>query len=116
MTWEVVQAIALAFPGTEESTSYGTPSFKVAGRIVTRLRAEDDSLVFLDVNFDEREVLLEADPVTFHITPHYKDHPVILARLAEVHSGTVTSFLERRWRSVAPRRLVKLYDARSRLT
>jgi hypothetical protein len=110
MTWEDVRAIALALPEVEESTSYGTPAFKVKGKFLTRLRTEDDSLVFVDVPFDEREMLMEAAPEIFHITPHYKDHPSVLARLATVDPGSVRGFLERRWRNIAPKRVVKAFD------
>ena len=112
MTWDEVRAIALSLPGVEESTSYGTPSFKVNGKFLTRLRPEDDSLVLVDVPFDEREMLIAAEPATFHITPHYKDYPSVLARLATVHPGSLRNFLERRWRRVAPKRLVKTYDGK----
>jgi hypothetical protein len=111
MTWDEVRQIALSFPGVEESTAYGTPAFKVAGKFLTRLRPEDDSLVLVDVPFDEREMLMDADPETFHITPHYQNYPSVLARLARVHPGSLANFLERRWRNVAPRKLVKAHDA-----
>jgi hypothetical protein len=110
MTWEEVRAIALSLPGVEEGTSYGTPGFKVKGKFLTRLRREDDSLVLVDVGFDEREMLMEAEPATFHITPHYKDYPSVLARIATVDPGSLRNFLERRWRNVAPKKLVKAYD------
>jgi hypothetical protein len=111
MTWDEVRLIALSFPMVEESTSYGTPAFKVKGKFLTRLRPEDDSLVLVDVPFDEREMLMEAEPAVFHITPHYKDYPSVLARLDRVHPGSLRNFLERRWRNVAPKRVVKDYDA-----
>jgi hypothetical protein len=111
MTWDEVRKIALALPGVEESTSYGTPSFKVAGKFLTRLRAEDESLVLVDIPFDEREMLMAAEPETFHITPHYQDYPSVLARLERVHPGSLANFLERRWRGVAPKKLVKAFDA-----
>jgi len=111
MTWDEVRQIALSFPGVEESTAYGTPAFKVAGKFLTRLRPEDDSLVLVDVPFDEREMLMDADPETFHITPHYQNYPSVLARLARVHPGSLANFFERRWRNVAPRKLVKAHDA-----
>jgi hypothetical protein len=113
MTWDEVRAIALALPGVEESTSYGTPSFKASGKFLTRLRPEDDSLVLVDVTFDEREMLMEAEPETFHLTPHYQGYPTVLARLASVDPGTLGNFLERRWRNVSPKRVVKAYDAGS---
>jgi hypothetical protein len=112
MTWDEVIIAAQRLPGVEVSTSYGTPSLKVAGKFLTRVRTEDDSLVLVGVGFDEREMLIEAEPTIFHITPHYKDYPSVLARLSAVDPGTVFNFLERRWRAVAPKRLVKGYDAR----
>src|SRR5687768_18239109 len=54
MTRDEMTAIALSFPGAEEGMSYGRPSFKVNGKFFTRLRAEDDSVVLLEVPFDER--------------------------------------------------------------
>src|SRR5579871_6687926 len=105
MTWDEVRKVALSLPGVEEGTSYGTPSFKVKGKFLTRLRREDDSLVLVDVGFDERELLMEAEPQTFHITPHYKDYPSVLARLERVDPGSVRNFLERRWRNVAPKKM-----------
>ena len=71
MTPDEVRELILAFPGAEEGTSYGQPSYKVNGKFFTRLRSEDQSLVLLDVSHDEREMLMEAEPATFHITPHY---------------------------------------------
>ena len=112
MTWDEVAAIGLALPEVEVSTSYGTPALKVRGKLLTRLRPEDDSLVLVDVGFDERELLVEAEPETFHLTPHYKDYPHVLARLASVDAGTVARMLERRWRAVAPRRVVQAWDER----
>ena len=111
MTWDEVRMIALSFPAVEESTSYGTPSFKVNGKFLTRLRAEDNSVVLTDVGFDERELLIEADPATFHTTPHYKDYPAVLARLEMLDPDSARAFLERRWRHVAPKTVVKAYDA-----
>lgn len=111
MTWEDVCAFALSLPGVEVSTSYGSPSLKVKGKFLTRLRHEDASLVFVDVSFDEREFLMEADPETFHITPHYKDYPSVLARIERIDPGSARNFIERRWRNVAPKKLIKDYDA-----
>ena len=111
MTWDEVRQIALSFPGVEESTSYGTPSFKVKGKFLTRLRPEDQSVVLVDVGFDEREMLMEAEPATFYFTAHYKDYPAVLARLETLHPGSLRAFLERRWRRVAPKTLVKAWEA-----
>ena len=111
MTLDEMRAIALSFPGAVEGTSYGQPSFLVNKKFLTRLRREDDSLVLLEVSFDEREMLIEVEPETFHVTPHYKDYPSVLARRASLDPGSFRAFLERRWRKIAPKKLVKEWDA-----
>ena len=111
MTYEDVRAMALALPQVEEAMSYGKPSFKAFGKFLTRVRREDQSIVLTGVTFDEREMLMEAEPETFHLTPHYKDYPAVLARLASVDPGTVRNFLERRWRELAPKTFLKNFDA-----
>jgi hypothetical protein len=110
MTYEELTAMVSALPQTEQGMSYGHPSFKAFGKFLTRLRAEDNSLV-LHCTFDEREMLMEAEPDTFHLTPHYQGYPCVLARLERVDPGTVQGFLERRWRAVAPKTFLKQWDA-----
>ena len=111
MTLDEMREIALGFPGAAEGTSYGRPSFLVNKKFFTRLRREDDSVVLLEVPFDEREMLMEAEPQTFHFTAHYKDYPAVLARIATLHPGSFRNFLDRRWRRIAPKKLVKERDA-----
>ena len=110
MTYEEFRAIVMAFPGVEEGTSYGQPAFTVRGKFLTRLRDEDQSLVLLEVGFDERDLLMEAEPETFHITEHYRNYPSVLARLANIHPDALHGLLERRWRKVALKTVVKAWD------
>jgi hypothetical protein len=110
MTLEEMEAIVMAFPLAEKGVSYGRPSYKVNGKFFTRLRPEDESLVLMDVSFDERDMLIEAEPETFHFTAHYKDYPAVLARMASLHPGSFRNFLDRRWRKIAPKKLVKERD------
>ncbi len=107
MTETEMRAICLSFPGVAEGTSYGRPSFLVNKKFFTRLRSEDDSVVLLEVPIDEREMLIEAEPQTFHFTAHYKDYPCVLARLESLHPGSLRAFLERRWRKIAPKTVVR---------
>jgi hypothetical protein len=111
MTLEEMEAVVMSFPGAEKGMSYGRPSYKVNGKFFTRLRAEDESLVLLEISFDEREMLMEAEPETFHFTPHYKDYPSVLARIGSLHAGSLRTFLDRRWRRIAPKKWVKERDA-----
>jgi hypothetical protein len=111
MTQDEMREIALSFPGCEEGTSYGRPSFLVNGKFFTRLRREDNAMVLMEVPFDEREMLMEADPETFFFTSHYKDYPAVLARLEHLHPGSFRGFLERRFRKVAKKSVVKAWEA-----
>jgi hypothetical protein len=111
MTADEMEAIVMAFPGAEKGMSYGSPAYKINGKFLTRLRRDDQSVVLMDVSFDEREMLMEAEPGTFHFTAHYKAYPCVLARIESLHPGSFRNFLERRFRKIAPRKLVKDYDA-----
>lgn len=111
MTVDEMREIALSFPDATEGMSYGRPSFLVNKKFFTRLRREDDSLVLLEVSFDEREMLIEVEPETFHFTAHYKDYPAVLARIRSLDAEQFRGFLERRWRKIAPKKLVKEWDA-----
>ena len=111
MTEAEMREICLSFAGVTEGTSYGRPSFLVNKKFFTRLRGEDASVVLMGVPFDEREMLMEAEPATFHFTAHYKDYPCVLARIASLHPGSFRAFLLRRWRKIAPKAAVKAYGA-----
>lgn len=112
MTHDEVRALLFSFPGVEDGVSYGEPSFKVAGKFFTWLRPRlDDSIVVHLNTLDEREMLIEMDPATFHFTDHYRDYSIVLARLASVDPAWLRTALEKRWRKVAPKRMVKAFDA-----
>lgn len=108
MTWEDLVDLAAALQGVEVSTSYGTPALKVAGKLLTRRRLEDQSLVLQDVSPDEREILITSDPATFHTIAHYENYSIVLARLEALNEARAWVFIERRWRAIAPRRLTAL--------
>jgi hypothetical protein len=99
--------IALAFPGAHEKLSYGSPCIFILKKFFTRLRSEDDLIVLRVGTNDERDMLLEADPVTFTITDHYRPGGYILARLDKLDAATLQAMLERRWRELAPKKLQK---------
>lgn len=105
-----VKNIALRFSGANESSHYGYPSFKIEKKFFTRVRSEDNSLVLPVGSMDEREMLLESDFALFHITPHYRNYPAVLVRLERLDVKTLRSMLERRFRQIAPKRLLKEFD------
>lgn len=109
MTFDDVRAMALALPGVEEGTSYGTPAFHVRRRFFARLREDGDTLV-LKCNVYERRYLLEDRPDVFHVTDHYRDHEYVLARLSTAPPDLLRERLEDAWRMAAPKKLVTALD------
>lgn len=110
MTPAQFHEVALSFPNTELSTAYGQPAYKSFGKFLTRLRKEDDSVVLGCVPLDEREMLCEADPDTFHFTDHYRNYPYVLARLKRLDAKTLRGYLTRQWRHNAPKKWLKAWD------
>lgn len=108
--YDTVRELGQALPGVEESTSYGTPALKVRRKLMVRLKEDRETLV-LRTDFIERDHLLEVNPRVFYLTDHYRDHPWILVRLAEVGRDELEELLADAWRRVAPKRLIAEYDA-----
>ena len=111
MNFEDVCKIALAWPGVERSTSYGTPSLKVNGKFLSRLKEDGDSLVIKFVPPDEREMLMQAAPEIFWMTEHYRNWPMVLLRLSRADPATVEDLLLRGWKLTAPKTVVKAFLA-----
>jgi len=105
--------VALSFPEAHEKSSYGYPSIFIAKKFFTRLRKQDDSIVLIVGSIDEREMMIESDPKTFHITDHYRDYPSVLVRIGRINEKTLHAMLERRWRAIAPKKLIKVIDGGS---
>ena len=105
-----VRDLVRALPGIEEGTSYGMPSFKLAGKFFARLRDDDTVLVVHLRSFDDRDGLLEHEPTAFFTTDHYRNYPTVLIRLARVRKSTLQAVLHDAWRRGAPRRLVRERD------
>ncbi len=107
--YDTLWRLALALPGVEEGTSYGTPAFKVAGKLMARLKEDGESLVIM-IAFEERARLMKADPATFYITNHYLNYPSMLVRLPKVRATMLRDLLEKAWRRVAPLHMVEAFD------
>ena len=96
----LAQATRLA--GIEAGSPYGTPSLKVAGKFMARLRDADTLVVRCPLA--EKAFLLEAAPELFYETDHYKGYDAILLRLDVADDTTITGRIEVAWRMQAPKR------------
>jgi hypothetical protein len=110
-TWDDVLAAAADLPGVEVGTSYGTPSLKVRGKFMCRLRTNPDALVMRVIDLADREALLKGRPDVYFSTRHYNGYPVVLVRLEEIDAAELAELVEDAWRLQAPKRVVAAYDA-----
>ena len=104
-----VREIALALPGVVEGTSYGTPGFRVKGKLFARMWQDGETLV-ARCERAERELLLDAAPEVFFLTDHYRDWPWVLVRIAKASRAVLEEALENSWRNAAPAKLVAEHD------
>jgi hypothetical protein len=109
VTFAVARRLALALPGVEEGSSYGTPGFRVRGKFLARVWEDGETLV-VKCGDDERDFRLQADPDTLFVTDHYRGYPTVLIRLSRVARPVLREVLEVAWRRIAPKRLVAAYD------
>jgi hypothetical protein len=89
-----LRKVALALPGVEEGTSYGTPAFRFRKKLIARLHQDGESLV-LKIGNEARDHLLQADPGTFFVTDHYRGYPIVLARLDRLNATDLDKLLRR---------------------
>jgi hypothetical protein len=103
--WKTVQQVMqdLNFPATEESTSYGTPAFKVKKKLLLRLKEDGETMM---IHSDDRDVWLEDDPDVFYFTDHYRNYPAVLVRLKKIGKKKLRVLIMQCWKEIAPPKLV----------
>jgi hypothetical protein len=109
-----VKTIALSFPGANEQLKHGgtAPHFYIGRKFFTWIREEENSLALRLDSMDERDALIESDPRLFHITDHYRNWPSVLVRLDRATPRLIRGMLERRFRDIATKKLLKEWEAR----
>jgi hypothetical protein len=85
--------------GLAVATSYATPSLKVEGRLLLRMK-DADTLV-LRCAPEEKELLMAAAPKIYFETDHYQGWPLILIRMPHITDRELTHRLQRAWELVA---------------
>src|SRR6478735_6826215 len=113
VTFDTVREIAQQFAGAEESTSYGTPAFKVKGKLFARFHQGGEALV-VSVDFDQREEMMRTSPNKFYITDHYLTYPWVLVRMSSVTRDELRDLLTGSWRRASTGKNQVLYQNRPR--
>ncbi|MGW7412593.1 MmcQ/YjbR family DNA-binding protein [Streptomyces sp. NPDC054863] len=105
-----VRRAALALPDTAEKLSWGSPTFRVAGKIFAALSDDDRSVAFKCPK-EERPELIEAEPEKFFVRAGHDDHyDWLRAHLAALEDEEeLRAILLDSWRQAAPRKLLALH-------
>jgi hypothetical protein len=94
------------FPQTLESTSYGTPAYKVNKRLLIRIKEDGETLV---LHSDDRDIFLKKDPSVFFVTEHYANYPYVLINLNKVRKDKLRAAIIQSWKELAPKILLNEY-------
>lgn len=103
MNFDTVRKICETIDGAEESTSYGTPAFKIRKKLFVRQQENPDWLV-VRIPLEERDLLIESDPKTYFITNHYLKYPWVLVSMSRVKQAALRGLLRRAARVAATKR------------
>lgn len=109
--FEPVKAIALLFPGAEESVSHdNTPSVKVRGKLMCRLH-ETGAFIAIHLDFEIRDRYLDSHPEIFLLPDHYKNYPYICMLTNGYSQKLLKQVLEASWRGLASKKQQAEWDA-----
>lgn len=109
MTAGEFRAMALAFPGTEEGFNLGSAVFKVNGKVLCRLLSDAEAML-TGVGPDEADLLSGAEPEVFHASPHFRDARCLAVRLGGADAVHIRGLLDRRFRELARKSVVKAWE------
>ena len=99
--FDAVRRMALALPGVVEGTAYGSPAFRVDGKMFACLavhRSAEPNTLVIRMDLDQRDELIDAEPQTYYLTDHYVDYPCVLVRLARIREDALRDLLLMGWR------------------
>ena len=108
VSWHAAKALAMALPETEELDHFGSPSFRVTGKMFAQLSAPENEERRAPVKLSsaDQTALTMSDPDTFLPAPHWGRRGWTYFQLATVQEPNFRDVLLRFWRQIAPKRLV----------
>ena len=116
-----IRSAILSLPQVEAGESEDSLAFSVGGkglswpylaRAAPKARREVvPGVLAVRCRLEKKELLIEAAPEIFFEDDHYHGYPAVLVRLDAVEAAELSAMLQDAWRLVAPKGLVKRFDA-----
>jgi hypothetical protein len=112
MTADEFRALALGLPGASESAHMNHPDFRVGGKIFATLGVPDEGWGMVKLTPDSQRQFVRMDPEVFApVKGGWGRRGATNVRLGPATEDVVYPALVAAWRNVAPKRLVREYDA-----
>lgn len=110
--WEELRNLALSLdlPNVADAVSWGNPNLKAHGKLWCWWSPYIDAAIFKGSQ-EEREFLMQADPETFVLHPHYAAHNHILVAGGKIDPNWAKARLTETWRDMAPKKFLEEWDA-----
>ena len=122
-SWRDVRRIALALPGTSETTTHGNAAWVVNKKLVVwerPLRPADLAalgdgapsgpiLGVRTADLELKDALLASDPGVFFTTPHFDGYPALLVRLEKISTKRLKDVIVEAWLARAPKRAAQAF-------
>ncbi|MDQ1909951.1 MmcQ/YjbR family DNA-binding protein [Paenibacillus sp. GD4] len=105
-----VRALALSLPETEEQEHGGKPSFRVRDKIYAVIQPDQVSLV-IKTTEEDRQAYTTLDPEVFQVPGSFSRLAYMMVRIDRIEMDELRQLLVKAWKLVAPKRLVKAYEA-----
>ncbi|MDP3749538.1 MAG: MmcQ/YjbR family DNA-binding protein [Phenylobacterium sp.] len=110
MSEDEFRTLCLSFPGCEEGFNMGSVVFKANGKVLARLLGGGEAML-TGIGPDEIDLMVEAEPAVFHASQHFRDAMCVAVRLGATNPGALKPLLDRRFREIARKSVLKAWDA-----
>lgn len=112
LSWETAHRLALSLPDAEERDHFGSPSFRVNGKIFAQLsdQTHQQGRVLVKLSPADQAALTMSDPETFSSVPQWGHHGWTHIQLATVEEFMLRDLLLQSWRLVAPKKAVSALE------
>ena len=110
---DVVRSLALALPEVEESQHFGTPDFRVRGKIFATAR-HGAAICMLKLPPHIQEAMVATRPDVFSLPPGgWSKHGATYADTDKIDPDLLKDLLELAWRRTAPKKLAAAHEPKS---
>ena len=101
LTKDEAWRIILAVPGAENRLWFNQPSGFLHDRFLAKVHHKEPAVTLQVGSLEMRDMMLEAEPVLFYVTDHYRKFPFLLIRLETLTRKVLQEILAGRARQLA---------------